>query len=278
MSAFFALAGLTVREAVRRNFIVAGVLICGFFAIVAYLPIHPRPNMIFSQDDLNPLIGALIAAKGSSMVAFFSLLFSVALGAGTISGEIERGVMSVVAPKPISRITIYLGKWVGLNLFILPFTFLWTALLQWAIYKHIGADLPGLWHALAILALYPLIFTALTMLFSSFTSTLLATIMPLILASTAWSEGVLKLFGNMFDVATLKLLAKIVVYVAPLNPLSRWVERLLDQPILERLNVFSRMGTPPDPPANMLDLWWILAYAAIALVAGAVVFVRRDLG
>jgi ABC-type transport system involved in multi-copper enzyme maturation permease subunit len=279
MNAMLAIAGLTVREAVRRNFVVAGLLICGLFAVVAYIPIHPRPTMVFdlSPEEVKSLTAALIASRGSSMVAFFSFLFAVALGAGTISGEIERGVMSVVAPKPIGRASIYVGKWIGLNLFILPFTLLWTALLQWAIYKHIGHTVPGLWHATAILALYPATFTAITMLFSSFTSTLLATIMPMILASTAWSEGILKVFGNMFDVATLKLLARIVVFAAPLNPLSRWVERVLDQPILERVNVFSRMGGAPDPPAQLLDLAWIAIYAAAALLAGLVIFQRRDL-
>jgi ABC-type transport system involved in multi-copper enzyme maturation permease subunit len=278
MNAVFTLAGLTVREAVRRKFIVAGLLICALFAVVAYIPIHPRATVFFSADEYLEIIAAETASLGASMVAFFSFLFAVSLGAGSISNEIERGVMSVIVPKPISRASIYFGKWLGLNLFILPFTALWTAMLQWAIAKHVGHVVPGLWHALPILALYPVVFTALTLMFSALTSTLLATILPFIIASTAWSEVILNGLSARFDIQTLKVLGKVVVYLAPLNPLSRWVERMLDQPIIERIAAVMHPNMVPDPPAHMRDLVWILAYAAATLVVGLVVFQRRDLG
>jgi ABC-type transport system involved in multi-copper enzyme maturation permease subunit len=225
---------------------------------------------------MNTLIGAVMASRGSSMIAFFGFLFAVALSAGGIGGEVERGVLSIIVSKPVGRNSIYLGKWIGVNLFILPFIFLWTGILQWAIWKHVAFTVPGLWRADAVIALYPAVFSALTLLFSALTSTLMATVLPLIVASAAWSEGMLKFFAHIFDVASLKTLARVVVYVAPLNPLSRWVERLLDQPILDRLAMLVRLGGPPDPPAGLLDLWWILGYGAAMLALGLVVFARRD--
>jgi len=233
--------------------------------------------MFFSDEDMNPLIAAVMASRGSSMIAFFGFLFAVALSAGAVSGEVERGVLSVIVSKPVTRSSIYLGKWVGVNLFVAPFILLWTGILQWAIFKHVAHTVPGLWRADAVILLYPAVFSALTLLFSTLTSTLLATILPLIVASTAWSEGMLKFFAHLFDVETLRVMAHVVVYVAPLNPLSRWVERLLDQPMLNRLAMLMRFGDKPDPPASALDLWWILGYCGIMLAVGLWIFARRDL-
>lgn len=277
MRALITISSLTVLEAVRRKFIFAGLLICALFALVAYVPIHPHAGYLFSQDEMPSLIAAVMASRGSSMIAFFGFLFAVALSAGSVSGELERGVLALVVSKPLARSSIYLGKWVGVNLFVLPFVAAWTAILQWAIYKHVAFTVPGLWRADAIVMLYPAVFSALALLFSTMTSTLLAIILPLIMASTAWSEGMLKFFAHIFDVATLKILAQDVVYVAPLNPLSRWVERVLDQPLLDRLTMLMRMGGKPDPPANWIDLWWILGYGLAALAAGAWIFAKRDL-
>ena len=276
MSILFTIAKITITEAVRRRFIVAGVLVCAVFVLLAFLPFHPRVPFL-TPEERDSLIGAEMAARGSSITAFFSLLFSVALGAGAISGEIERGVLSVVIPKPISRLSVYLGKWLGINVFILPFVVLWTATLQWAIVRHVHHAVPGLWSAIGILMLYPLVFSSLTMLFSAMTSSLLATILPMILASTAWSEGILKAFGNFFHIHVLLTLANVVIYLAPLNPLSRWVEKALDQPILQMVPVSAVRGAP-DPPAGPVDMCWIVGYGLIALIAGAVVFQRRDIG
>jgi len=270
------IAGLTFKEAVRRKFAVAGIVVCALFLLLAFIPIHP--HAMFVPIELYPkLIRELLATRGCSIIAFFSFLFAVSLGAGTISNELERGVLSVIVPKPIHRVSIYLGKWLGINLFIAPFALCWVALLQFAIYHHVQVTMPQLWKVYGVLMLYPAVFAALTMLFSSVTSTLLSTILPLILGSAAWSEGILSFFGYMFNIATLKTLAKMVVYLAPLNPLSRWVERILQPTLLQMLPHPGSFG-PPDPPAGWRDMVWIVAYGLAALIAGAVVFERRDLG
>lgn len=277
MGAALTIARLTVKEAIRRRFVLAGVLISGFFFVLAFAPIRPHSTLIFSAQAMREITGAEMALQGGHMVEFFGFLFAVALAAGTISSEVERGVLAVIVPKPIPRVSVYLGKWLGINLFILPCIVVWTAILQWAIVRHIGAPIPSLWRLIGVMALYPVVFSSLTMLFSSFTSHLLSTILPLIIASAAWSEDFLKLFGYGFDINTLKQAAKAVVYLAPLNPMSRWFDKVLNQPILAQLEAMRPHFGPADPPANARDLAWILGYAFVALIAGAVVFQRRDL-
>lgn len=277
MTSILTIAQLTVKEAVRRRFIWAAVLICGFFFIIAFAPIHPRATYFLTQEMAVRLTAAVMALQGGHMVEFFAFLFAVSLSAGTISNEVERGVLAVIVPKPIPRVSIYLGKWLGINLFILPCVAVWTAILQWAIVRHVGYAIPQLWRLIGVMMLYPLVFSSLTMFFSSFTSYMLSMILPLIIASTAWSEDFLKAFGYGFDVNALKTASKVVVYVAPLNPMSRWYDRILDQPVLQMANALRRQFGPLDPPASHIDLAWILGYALVGLVAGAIIFQKRDL-
>jgi ABC-type transport system involved in multi-copper enzyme maturation permease subunit len=277
MGAVFVIAELTVREAIRRRFIFAGLLVSLVFGLIVVFPIHPRQFMMFSPAEVLILTGQMIAVFGGHIAEFFAFLFAVALTAGTISNEVERGVLAVILPKPLARWSVYCGKWLGVNLFVLPFLFFWICLLQLAIYHHTHQLMPTLWKAFFVMALYPLVFTSVTLFFSSFTSNLLAIVMPLILASTAWCEGILKLLGNLFDVATIKWAAKAVVYVAPLNPMSRWVEKVLKPNLLLYMDSFARHPGGTDPPANTIDLAWIIGYGLVAFVAGLIIFQRRDL-
>ena len=277
MTAVFAIAGLTFREAVRRRFVFAGLLISIAFLIIAIIPIHPRNRLFFSHDEMALLVGQIIASFGGHIAEFFAFLFAIALSAGTISSEIDRGVLAVILPKPIGRWSVYCGKWLGVNLFVLPFLLLWVAILQFAIFNHIHQTLPNLWRTYLVMTLYPIVFSSLTLFFSSFTSSLLSMVMPLTIASVAWSEGILKTFGYQFDVESLKLASKVVVYVAPLNPMSRWIEMALDPTVLIEVEQFMRRPGPVDPPANLIDLGWILGYGLIAFAAGLVIFQRRDI-
>jgi ABC-type transport system involved in multi-copper enzyme maturation permease subunit len=228
-------------------------------------------------DDLNMLIGEIIETFGGHIAEFFAFLFAVALSAGTISSEIDRGVLAVVLPKPIGRWSVYCGKWLGVNAFVLMSLIVWVALLQFAIYNHIHQTMPNLWKAYLIMALYPLVFSSLTLFFSSFTSNLLSIVLPLTVASCAWTEGLLKTLGYGLDVNSLKIASKVVVYAAPLNPMSRWLDRVLDPQVLGMIQQFRRPTGPPDPPANWIDLGWIIGYGLAAFIAGMILFQRRDL-
>jgi ABC-type transport system involved in multi-copper enzyme maturation permease subunit len=277
MSAVFVIAGLTVREAVRRNFVFTALLVALALLVITVIPIHPKQSFFFTHDEMLLLTGQIIATFGGHIASFFAFLFSIALTAGTISSEIERGVLAVILPKPIGRWSVYCGKWLGVNLVVLPILLVWVALLELAIFHHTHAWMPSLWKSYLVMALYPLVFSSVTLFFSTFTSSVLAIVLPLILASTAWSEGLLKILGYTFDDASLKFVAKAVVYVAPLNPLSRWVEKVLNPGLM--LQVFNNRPHPGgvDPPANLIDLAWIIGYGMIAFVAGLIIFQRRNL-
>jgi len=277
MLAAVTIAGLTLREAVRRRFVYAGLLISVAFLLIAFLPIHLRRADFLPPDQLNVLVAQLIETHGGHIAEFFAFLFSVSLSAGTISNEIERGVLSVILPKPIGRWSVYAGKWLGVNLFVLSFLLIWVALLQFAIYNHVHQTMPNLWKAFGVMALYPVVFSSVTFFFSSFTSNLLATTLPLIIASVAESEGILKRLGYGFDVESLKVAAKLVTYVAPLNPMSRWVEKVLNPGLLITFQQFTAPPGPSDPPANWFDLGWIAGYAAVLFIAGLVIFQKRDI-
>jgi ABC-type transport system involved in multi-copper enzyme maturation permease subunit len=276
MSAVFSIAELTFREAIRRRFVFAGLLVSFAIIVIGVIPYHFHRTYFFTQDEIEQITAQAIAEFGGHVAEFFAFLFAIALSAGTISNEIDRGVLAVIVPKPIGRWAVYCGKWLGVNLFILPFLFFWVILLQFAIYRHVGHFYPDLWRAYLVMSLYSIVYSSLTFFFSSFTSNLLAIVMPLILASTAWTEGFLRLWGYSLDIRSVQIASKVVVYFAPVNPMSRWFERALNPQLLLGIMRFREAG-PTDPPANWIDMGWILGYALIAFLAGMIIFQKRDI-
>jgi ABC-type transport system involved in multi-copper enzyme maturation permease subunit len=277
MGAVAAIAELTWKEAVRRRFVYAGLLICVAFLVIAFIPIHPRRAFLFPDDQVTTLIGQIIATFGGHIAEFFAFLFAITLSAGSISSELDRGVLSVILPKPISRWSVYVGKWLGVNLFVLLFLLLWVAILEFAIYNHTHVFMLSLCKAYFLMALYPLVFSAVTFFFSTFTSNILSIVLPLMLSSVAWTEGLLNRLGYQFDEGSLKFAAKVVVLAAPLSPLHRWVERVLNPALFLELQNFVRPPGPPEHAANISDLVWIFSYGIIAFIAGLIVFQRRDI-
>ena len=271
------IAGLTVKEALRRRFALAAIVIALLYGALAYLPIHGRHHMFLDPASMAQLTDALLVTRGASTIDFFGFVFSVAIAAGLISTELEKGVLAVIAPKPISRGVIFTGKWLGAVLFVVPCMALWCALLQTAIVAHVHHEDPSLWQAFPAMCLYPVTFVSLTMLFSAVASSILSTVMPLILASVAWSYTILKTLGYLFDIESLKLAARIVAVCAPLNPMSRWVEHWIHPEILTRFSMMSPRFGPAEPAASTWDLVWIAAYSAIAFGAGLAMFQRRDI-
>ncbi len=277
LSGVWTTARLTLTEAMRRRFWIPALAVGLFYVLLGFFPIHPHGMDLLGPVIRDQFIAAVMGTYGATMIEFFCFLFAVALSAGAISAELERGTLSVIVPKPLPRWAIYTGKWLGVNLFLAPYLLFLTSLLQWALWMHIHKTSPNIWHAMGVMYLYPLLFTSLTLMFSSFAGNLLATIIPLIFASTAWSENILRALGYAFDVDSLKIAAKYIVYVVPLNPMSRWLERAQNFSILQVFPISREHPWPPDPPANLYDLGWILGYAGIAFLIGLVVFQRRDL-
>ena len=281
MNAVVILAGLTLREAARRRVFLAALLIAGLFALFAFLPLPIRtgPLIGMTQDEARDNIGKIFAWLGCGTIKFFSSVLAVTLAAGAITAEVERGVLSTIIPKPLARWQIYLGKWLGLLILLAGSIVVWAGLLAWGIYHQTGTFHPRMFDGVLAAALFPLLFTTLTLFFSSFATYALSAGLALIAAGVALAEDMLLTLSRplLLNAPILATLSHIVGCIVPLGRMNHWITRGLGDAGLD-LSAFTRLGfDAPAVATTQADMVYILVYIAAFLALGLMVFQRRDL-
>ncbi len=275
------LAALTLREALRRRVFLAALLVAALFVLFAFLPLHIRTG---------PFIGAALAAArdntgkifawlGCGTIKFFGSVLAVTLAAGALTAEVERGVLSTIVPKPLARWQIYVGKWLGLLTLLAVSVAFWGILLAWGIHRQTGTFHPRMFGGVLAAALFPLLFTTLTLFFSSFANYALSAGLALIAAGVALAEDTLLLLSRPFvlNAPALATIAHVVGCIVPISRMNHWITRGLGSAGTD-MSAFTRGGfDAPAVATTQGDLTYVLLYIAAFFALGIVTFQRRDL-
>ena len=259
-------AGAVFRESVRDRVPYSMVL----FAVVLIAASYFISELTAGQDL------KIIKDLGLAAIATFGLLIAVFIGIGLVSKEVERKSVYGLLTKPITRTQFILGKFAGLVLTlavnIAAMTLAFYAVLY---YMDISASAatraawpaaaldPQLLLAIAMIFAQLTLVTALALLFSTFSSPLLATVLTLGLWVAGHFNADLRNFDNVVDSAAVVWLAKTVYYVLPnLAPFDVKAEVV--------------HGLPVGMRHVALTLLYAAVYTAMLLVAAIAVFRRRD--
>lgn len=281
MSAVWTLASLTLKEAVRRRVFMAALLVAGLFALFAFLPMPIKTGFVvgLDMDTARDNTGKIFAWMGCGAIKFFSSILAVTLAAGAITAEVDKGVLSTVVPKPLPRWSVYMGKWLGLMILLLGSVALWACLLAFAIWHQTGTFHPRMLLGVLAVCLFPLLFTTLTLCFSSFATYALSAGLALIAAGMALAEDFLLFLSQPFllNSSLLKTLSHVVGYVVPLGKMNHWITKGLGDAGWD-MSAFSRAGFNEAAVATtQADLSYVVGYIAFFLILGLVIFQRRDL-
>jgi ABC-type transport system involved in multi-copper enzyme maturation permease subunit len=247
-----ALAGVTVREALRRK-VQVNLLLFALLLLVV--------SLVVSQLTIGEM-HRIAADLGLTAMEGMGSLIAVFLGASLVSGDIERRVLYPVIAKPVSRAQYLLGRYVGLSATLLVNVAAMGVTLALALVAANGSFRPidlALLSAFAMIGVQFLVVAAVAVLFSSITTTTLAAIFTLALTiaghlsndlRTLWTgpgAGVAKaLWFALPNLSALSLNEAVVYRTAP--PASAW-----------------------------LAVGYGLLYAGAALALACAVFERRDL-
>ena len=276
MSQLWTLAGLTIKEAVRRRVFLASLLVALIFVLFAVLPLHLGRGVEGADlQSMQERTARILAWAGCGVIKFFASVLAVTLAAGAITAEVDRGVLSIVAPKPMPRAAIYLGKWVGLLILLAVSVLLWSVILVGAIYIQTHVFFPRVFLGILATFLFPLLFATLTLFFSSFANHALSAGLSLIAAGIALAEDMLTGLALVLNAPTLKTISKIVGYIVPLGKMNHWITKGLGDAGLD-LSAMSNFGAIAVQ-TNTADMAYILFYIAAALAAGMFIFQKRDL-
>lgn len=272
LRATLTIAGLTIREALRRKITVGAFVIALLFLGLLFLPRFAAQTGRGVELDI-PAQVAILTMVGLAMIKFFSAVLGITLASGAISAELERGTLYVILSKPIRRYQVVLGKWLGLVALLSINVAIWGALLWLAVWaRGREAHLPLL-RAVALTFLYPLIFTTLTLWFSTFATNVLATAMALVAIGVGWQEGMMRSFARLLDIEVLERFSVVASYLVPIGRLQRWALAVADL----RLPFGMRPGGFTEEPEPVpFDLVYIGLYILAALALAIITFQRRD--
>lgn len=106
--------GMTIRELSRRRIThVTFAMALIFLAVFGYL-LSKEPHQSVMQNPLNNVTSAGVAlVLGLFFCYFIVAFFAVLTTTGSISGEIESGLLMTLMARPLYRLEVVTGKWIG---------------------------------------------------------------------------------------------------------------------------------------------------------------------
>ena len=281
MNTIFTIAKLTFREAVRRKIVLAG-LVLG----IAFLVIYDL-GFYFITDEINRELAdsgssgmfreqaiSFVSLAGLYVVNFLCVAIAALVSSDSLAGEIQSGTIQAVVTKPIRRMEVVTGKWLGHASLLL----LYLLLLGGGVIVSvrildgylISSWLPGL----ALIYFNSLIILSLTLALSS-TMTTLATGGAVFGAyGLAFIGGWLERIGTLLDNQTAVDLGIFSSLLLPTEAIWNKAASVFSAPIMSIVGM-TPFTTGSEPSTMMV------VYAGLYLLAalGAAIwrFSRRDL-
>ena len=246
----------TFREAVRDRVL---------YNLVLFVLLLLASAPLFGQISIG-LERLILINVGLSAISLFGILIAILIGIGLVYKEIEKKTLYTILSRPVRRWEFIFGKYLGLVLTLAVNAVFMTAGFYVAllIFSHglVKAD------ALMLVAIYFIILqflmiTAITLLFSSFST-------PIFSAIFAFAFFVI---GTMAD--------DLRSFAAAANGVTKWLVTAAAYlvPDLSSLNVISQVAHENPISGNLVFFNTIYAvlYSAAALAAAILIFQRRDL-
>ncbi len=252
----------SVRDKVLYNLVLFAVLLIGMSYLLSQLT---------AGQDVK-----IIKDLGLAAMSLFGLFIAVFVGVGLVSKEVEKRSIYALLAKPIRRQELIVGKYLGLVLTLLVN----LVVMAVAYYAVLGAVAwidgawfrpnwgapavdPALLKAVAMIFLQLAIVTAVALLFSTFSSPMLAAALTLGLYVVGHFNSDLRDFQAVLDVKPIAYLARVLYYLLP---------------NLASLDIKSEVVHAVPVPAGflLLNTAYATTYVAALLVVATYIFMRRD--
>jgi ABC-type transport system involved in multi-copper enzyme maturation permease subunit len=283
------IARLTLLEALRRRLLwaLAGltivvVVLTGWgFALLAA---NARERAVPSLELVVAVSQLLILV--AFMFSFVLAMTAAFLGAPAIAADMESGVLQSIAARPIRRVEILVGKWLGLVVIVLGYAVA-AGLLEVAAVAVVSGYLPpDPLSATLFLGGQAIVLLTIAMLLSTRLPTIAGGAVAVVLFGVSWISGVM---GSIAGVLGLDALARTVEtsrFIVPLDGLWKGAVYALEPPafILLATSAGERAARvaannpfyAAAPPAPVF-LVYVGAWLALVLGLAAWSFARREI-
>lgn len=246
----------TFREAVRDRVLYNLI----FFAL---LMVGTAP--LFGEISIG-LERIILVNLGLTAIALFGVVIGIFIGTGLVSKEIEKRTLYTILSRPVQRWQFILGKFGGLAMTLtVNATFMAAGffIALFVVTKQFQRGDLAVVVALYFILLQFLIVTAVTLLFSTFSTPLFASVFSFALFLIGNFADDLRGFASMAPGLT-GMIARGLSYVVP---------------NFGALNIISKAAHGETPGAALIGMStaYALVYSAVALSAAILIFDRRNL-
>lgn len=238
-------------------------------------------------DHVSDALTAITTAAGIELVAFFFGTFMLTLLAVFVAGhstrqESESGLLQAVLTKPVRRVELLAGRWLGSALVLAVWVALFTAGVVSAVGWAVGFYPPSPVQAGALMLLQSLVVLSLRLLFGSFLGTLASGIVPLLIWGLARIAGLVEEVGRTLRLESLVNAGIISSLLMPSDVLARGSSYYLLPTLVsvggQDLSGSAARGNPfisLTPIAGPMVVWSVL-YVVAMFAFAARIFSRRD--
>ncbi|MBV8719014.1 MAG: ABC transporter permease [Chloroflexi bacterium] len=287
MSKTLRIMRLTLKEAMSRRMIPAGVALSLVYLVVFGLA------FTFAQDKTTAaqavtgtrgrvLLGvgmATLPLAGLYIVNLLSGVLALFLSVGAVSAEVDSGTLHALLARPMRRSQFLLGRWLAYALMISVYVTVMAGLvllMASAIGGYVAPDPP---RAIGLMILAALFLLTLSLLGSTFLSTLTNGAVAFTLFGLGWLSGVIEVLGGSQNNDAMLTLGTSIAILIPADQLWRaasyYVESaslLVGQSVLG--NAVPMLANAPPTPFLVV---WGLIYPLLLLGSAVYVFAQRDL-
>ena len=202
---------------------------------------------------------------GLAAMLFFGVFIAIFVGVSLVSKEIEKRTLYAVFSKPVGRGEFIVGKYLGLCFTLLVNVAVMGIGISIALVAVGGGDLAvSVWGAIALIFLELTIITAVAVLFSSFSSPALSSILAFLVFVIGHFSASLRDFATGLGSSSAEYFFAGVYYLLP------------------NLSFFSfataaAHGKVPVPSDFLLAVLYAATYNAVLLAITILIFRRRNL-
>lgn len=240
----------TVRDKVLYNLVLFALLLIGSSYILGQISIYQEVKII---KDL-----------GLAAIAVFGTVIAIFIGIGLVSKEIDKRTLYSLLSKPVARYQFLLGKYFGLCLTLAVNVVIMSAGLYAVLYYMTGGFEPALAKAIYLIYVQLALVTAIALLFSTFTSSVLSGVATAFLFVAGHFTNDLRNLQTVVESDFLPKLTGALYYVLP---------------NLRNFDIKARVVAGDTVPLSLLgySTAYGVVYVAMLLGAAALVFQHRNL-
>ena len=288
MKNIWILTRMTFHEAIRRRIVATGLILGVCFLVIYSVGFHfiyatATSAEFAAQNNLSQQALVHIAdiegentllLAGLYAVAFLSIAMAALLAADTLSGEIISGTIQTIVTKPIGRMEIILGKWLGFASLLALYLLLMGGGTVLSVFIQTGYLPNHLLAGLGLIYFEALLIMTISMACSSTLSALATGGIVFGLYGLAFIGGWIEQIGAILQNQTAIKVGIIASLIIPSESLWRRAAFEMQTPIAGALGM-SPFGTVSVP--SLLMIAYSAVYLVITLIITIRVFEKRDI-